>query len=106
MHFINKRPNDSAKNWRVCEYLLGSAAAGEEVAVVVAVEGDVEDVGVAVEGLLGAVAMVNVLRRQVTLPSERRSEGLWFMVQTRGTNTEFGQHLTLFLQVYKHVACT
>lgn len=43
-------------------YLLRRPAAREEVAVVVAVEGDVEDVGVAVEGLLGPVPVVDVLR--------------------------------------------
>lgn len=36
-------------------------AAGEEVPVVVAMERDVEDAGVSVEDVLGAVAMVNVL---------------------------------------------
>lgn len=46
----------------VCAYLLRSSTAGKEVSIVVAMEGDVEDVGVAVEGLLGAVAMVNVLQ--------------------------------------------
>lgn len=45
-----------------CSYLLGSSTAREEVAIIVAMEGDVEDVGVTVEGLLGAVAMVNVLQ--------------------------------------------
>lgn len=46
----------------VCVYLFRSPTAWKEVAVVVPMEGDVEDVGVAVEGLLGAVAMVNVLQ--------------------------------------------
>lgn len=54
----------------VCMYLLRSAAARKEVAVIVPVEGDVEDIGVTVEGLLGAVAMVNVLQQQVTVASE------------------------------------
>ncbi len=46
----------------VCAYLLRSSTAGKEVPIIVAMEGDVEDVGVTVEGLLGAVAMVNVLQ--------------------------------------------
>lgn len=48
--------------WCVLAYLLRSSTARKEVSIIVAVEGDVEDVGVAVEGLLGAVAMVNVLQ--------------------------------------------
>lgn len=44
-------------------YLLRGAAAGKEVTIVISVEGDIEDVGVAVEGLLGPVAMVNVLQQ-------------------------------------------
>lgn len=43
-------------------YLLRRSAARKEVSIVVAMEGDVEDVVVSVEGLLGAVAMVNVLQ--------------------------------------------
>lgn len=62
------------RSWRestlVGAYLLGSSAAGKKVAVIVAMEGDVEDVGVTVEGLLRAVAMVNVLQRQVAEVSE------------------------------------
>lgn len=46
----------------LCDYLLWSAAARKEVSVVVAMEGNVEDVGVTIEGLLSAVAMVNVLQ--------------------------------------------
>ena len=46
----------------VCVYLLRSSTARKEVSIVVAMQGDVEDVGVTVEGLLGAVAMVNVLQ--------------------------------------------
>lgn len=45
----------------ITPYLLGCPAAWEEVAIIVTVEGDVEDVGVAVEGLLGPVPMVDVL---------------------------------------------
>ena len=40
--------------------LLGAAGAGEKVAVIVTVQGNVEDVGVGVEDLLGAVAVVHV----------------------------------------------
>lgn len=43
-------------------HLLGRSAAREEVAIIVAVQGDVEHSGVAVEGLLGAVPMVDVLQ--------------------------------------------
>lgn len=42
-------------------HLVGGAAAREEVAVVVAVQRDVEDARVAVEGLLGPVAVVHIL---------------------------------------------
>lgn len=42
-------------------YLFWRPAAREEVPVVVAMEGDVQHVGVVVEGLLGAVTVVNVL---------------------------------------------
>lgn len=45
-------------------HLIGCPAAREEVAVIVAVQGDVEDARVAVEGLLGPVAMVHVLRAE------------------------------------------
>lgn len=45
-------------------HLVRRSAAGEEVPVVVAVDGHVEDAGVVVEGLLGAVAVVNVLQPQ------------------------------------------
>lgn len=44
--------------------LVRRSATGEEVAVIVAVDGHVEDAGVVVEGLLRAVAVVNVLRPQ------------------------------------------
>lgn len=44
-------------------YLAGVAAAGKEVATVVSMERDVQNAGVAVEGLLSAIAMVNVLDR-------------------------------------------
>lgn len=43
-------------------YLIHSPAAWEEVAIVMAMQGDVEHSGVLVEGLLGAVAVVNILR--------------------------------------------
>ena len=43
-------------------HLIRRTAAGEEVPVVIAMDGQVEDIGVVVEGLLGAVAMVNILR--------------------------------------------
>lgn len=45
-------------------YLVRSPAAREEVAIVVAVEGHVQDAGVAVESLLGPVSMVHVLQEQ------------------------------------------
>lgn len=46
-------------------YLIRGPAAGEEVAVVVAMQGDVQHTGVLVEGLLGAVAVVNILGREM-----------------------------------------
>lgn len=42
--------------------LCRPTTSGEEVSIVVAMEGDVEDAGVIVEDFLGAVAMVNVLK--------------------------------------------
>lgn len=48
-----------------CGYLIHSPTAREEVAVVMAMKGDVQHIGVLVEGLLGAVAMVNVLCREM-----------------------------------------
>lgn len=51
---------------RTCDHtdthLVRCSASREEVAVVVAMDRQVEDVGVVVERLLGAVAVVNVLR--------------------------------------------
>ncbi len=46
----------------MCTYLLRSSTAWEKVSIIVAMEGNIEDIGVTVEGLLGAVAMVNVLQ--------------------------------------------
>lgn len=43
--------------------LIRRSTAREEVAIIVAVHGHVEDTWVIVEGLLGAVAMVNVLKQ-------------------------------------------
>lgn len=43
-------------------HLIGCAAAGEEIAVVIAMNRQVENIRVIVEGLLGAVAVVNVLK--------------------------------------------
>ena len=43
-------------------HLLRRSAAGEEVAIIVAVQGDVEHSWVAVESLLGAIAVVDVLQ--------------------------------------------
>jgi hypothetical protein len=44
-------------------YLIHSPTAWKEVAIVMAMQGNVEHTGVLVEGLLRAVAMVNVLHR-------------------------------------------
>lgn len=46
-------------------YSTRSPTAREEVAAVMAMKGDVQHSGVLVEGLLGAVAMVNVLWREM-----------------------------------------
>ena len=43
-------------------HLIRRSASWEEVAVVIAMNGHVEDAGVVVKRLLGAVAMVNILR--------------------------------------------
>lgn len=48
-----------------CSYLIHSSTAWEEVAVVMAMQGDVEHTRILVEGLLGAVAMVNILCREM-----------------------------------------
>lgn len=48
-----------------CGYLIHSPTAREKVAIVMAMQGDVEHTGVLVEGLLGAVAMVNILCREM-----------------------------------------
>ena len=53
-----------------CGYLIHSPTAREEVAVVMAMKGDVQHIGVLVEGLLGAVAMVNIL-------SSEMGRGFW-----------------------------
>lgn len=42
-------------------YLIGMPATRKEVAIIVAMERDVQDAGVVVEGLLSAIAVVNVL---------------------------------------------
>ena len=52
------RESERAGRWG---YLIHSPTAREEVAVVMAMKGDVQHSGVLVEGLLGAVAMVNIL---------------------------------------------
>lgn len=44
-----------------CGYLIHSPTAWEEVAIVMAMQGNVEHTGVLVEGLLGSIAMVNIL---------------------------------------------
>lgn len=45
-------------------YLVRSPTAREEVPVVIAVKGDVQDIRVIVEGLLGPVSVVNVLKER------------------------------------------
>lgn len=44
--------------------LIRSAAARKEVPVVIAMQRQIQHIGVTVESLLGAVAMVNVLKEQ------------------------------------------
>lgn len=44
---------------RTC--LLRSSTAWEEVAIVIAMEGDIQHIGITVECLLGAIAVVNIL---------------------------------------------
>lgn len=43
-----------------CTYLIRSATPREKVTIVIAMNGQVKDTGVVVEGLLGSVAMVNI----------------------------------------------
>lgn len=50
----------------VCVYLLRSSTAREKVSIIISMKGDVEDTGITVEGLLGAIAMMNILQWQVT----------------------------------------
>lgn len=64
----HKHPGIATATWETADkhgaaYLAGVAAAGKEVATVVSMERHVQNTGVAVEGLLSAVAMVNVLDR-------------------------------------------
>ena len=56
------RESEQAGRWG---YLIHSPTAREEVAIIMAMKGDVQHIGVRVEGLLGAVAMVNVLWREM-----------------------------------------
>lgn len=63
-------------------HLARTPAAWEEVPVVVAMEGDVQNAGVAVEHFLGSVAMVNILEnahgrgwRSATLPFQSETIG-------------------------------
>lgn len=46
----------------VCTNLCWSSTAGEEVSIIKAMQRDVEDTGVIVEDLLGAIAMMNILK--------------------------------------------
>lgn len=46
-------------------YLAGVATTREEVAIIVSMERDVQNTGVAVKGFLSAVTMVNVLDRDM-----------------------------------------
>lgn len=64
----HKHPGIATATWETADkhraaYLAGVAAAGEEIATIVSMERNVQNTGVAVEGLLSAVAMVNVLDR-------------------------------------------
>lgn len=45
-------------------HLVWRPTAREEVAIVIAVKGDIEDVGIVVEGLLGSISVVHVLGEQ------------------------------------------
>lgn len=45
-------------------YLIWCSTSWEEVAIVIAVQGHVENIGVIVEGLLGPIPMVHILREQ------------------------------------------
>lgn len=53
-----------AHQWAAPAYLVWSPTAREEVPVIIAVKGDVQDIRVIVEGLLGPVSVVNVLKER------------------------------------------
>lgn len=50
--------------WVAPAHLVWRPTAREEVAIVIAVKGDIEDVGIVVEGLLGSISVVHVLGEQ------------------------------------------
>lgn len=67
-------PSDGPVHWRVAPaYLVRSPAAWKEIPVVIAVEGDVQDVRVTVEGLLGPVPMVHILQEWGKLTQHRHT---------------------------------
>lgn len=55
-----KRFSVTRSGWKT--YLIRCSTSWKKVAVVVAMDRHVEDIRVVVEGLLGAVAMVNILK--------------------------------------------
>ena len=44
-----------------CSYFFRTSGSGKESAIVITMDGEVEDIGVIIEDLLGSVTMVNVL---------------------------------------------
>lgn len=68
-------------------YLAGVATAREEVAIIVSMERDVQNTGVAVEGFLSAVTMVNILDRDRRTGLERSHVVSKFNKSIRHTNS-------------------
>lgn len=67
-------PSDSrVHQWAAPAYLVWSPAAWKEIPIVIAVEGDIQDVRVAVEGLLGPVPMVHILQEWGKLTQHRHT---------------------------------
>lgn len=63
---MHKHPEIATATWETADkhitaYLAGVATAREEVAIIISMERDVQNTGVAVEGFLSAITMVNVL---------------------------------------------
>lgn len=54
-------PTSYFQNFMYSTYLIRCSTSREEVPVVIAVQGHIENIGVTVEGLLGPIPMVHIL---------------------------------------------